>query len=310
MTERPIEHVLVVGYGVMGRGIARSFADAGFRTSVWSRRAAALVDLPAGVEAVAAPPPAVPDFVIETVEEDVAVKKAVYRAIEDAYPPSVILGTNTSGLPLEELCADLAAPERFVGAHYFMPAEVFPMVEVIAGPKTPRAVLDRVAAAMRRTGKDAIVLLRPIAGFLINRLQHAILHEAYAMIEAGVCTPADIDNVAKRLLGPRMCVTGLIEQKDISGLRIHAEAQRAIVPHLAHTGVPARYVQSLVARGELGIRSGKGFYDWTGCDVQAVAAQAARRLSEMFDFLTNGLSPPAPGTTPGARAVEQTEQTT
>jgi 3-hydroxybutyryl-CoA dehydrogenase len=299
--ERAIERVVVAGYGVMGRGIAKSFADAGFDTVVWSRRARSLTDLPKGVRAVDTLPPEIPDLVIETVEEDIARKREVYEAIEKTYPPSVIIGTNTSGLMLEDLAAGLKVPERFLGTHYFMPADVFPMVEVVAGPSTPRALVERVAEAMRRTGKDPIVLWKPIAGFLINRLQHAILHEAYHLIESGVCTPGDVDRVAKTMLGPRMCVTGLIEQKDISGLTIHANAQKAIVPHLAHDRTPNRWVQAMIASGDLGIRTGRGFYDWSACDTRAVSAQAAARLQQLLDFLQNDLPAPAAGTIPQPR---------
>src|SRR5258706_16069360 len=122
--ERPIERVLVIGYGVMGRGIAQTFAAGGFDTWVWSRRAAELKDLPDGVRAVATPPTEAIDLAIESVPEDRPIKQAVYAALEAAYPPSLIIGTNTSGQPLDALGASLKHPERFVGTHYFMPAEV------------------------------------------------------------------------------------------------------------------------------------------------------------------------------------------
>jgi 3-hydroxybutyryl-CoA dehydrogenase len=300
--ERPIEHVLVAGYGVMGRGIAKSFADAGFRTVVWSRRAKSLSDLPKGVAAVDKLPKEMPDLVIETVEEQIARKREVYQAIEQAYPPSVIVGTNTSGLGLDELAAEFKAPERFGGIHYFQPADVFPMVEVIAGPSMRREAVDRVADAIRRTGKEPIVQMRAVPGFLINRLQHAILHEAYHLISSGVCTPHEVDLVAKWMLGPRMCVTGLIEQKDISGLTIHAKAQQAIVPHLAHDHTPSPWVQQMIAGGDLGLKTGRGFYDWANCDAKAVSSQAAQRVEAVLAFLKQMQAGTAPATTPQPRA--------
>jgi 3-hydroxybutyryl-CoA dehydrogenase len=288
----------------MGRGIALTFGAAGFDTAVWSRRATSLTDLPPGVRAVGAPPREAPDLVIESVIEDQPTKQQVYAALEAAYPADTVIATNTSGLPLDDLAATLRHPERFVGTHYFMPAEVFPMVEVMAGTATPRAVVDRVAAAMRRTGKDAITLYKPIVGYLINRLQHCILHEAYHLIETGVASPAEIDRVARLMLGPRMCINGLIEQKDIGGLKIHGDAQRSIVPALAHTGVPNRYLQALLKRGEVGVDAGKGFYDWSGCDAKAVRRQTVTRLNALLRFLANDLGPTADGTTPKHRPVE------
>jgi 3-hydroxybutyryl-CoA dehydrogenase len=202
---------------------------------------------------------------------------------------------------LEDLAAEFKAPERFCGVHYFQPADVFPMVEVIAGPQTPRAVIERVADAIRRTRKEPIVQMRAVPGFLINRLQHAILHEAYHLIESGVCTPAEVDSVAKWMLGPRMCVTGLIEQKDISGLTIHAKAQQAIVPHLAHDHTPNRWVQTMIAGGDLGLKTGRGFYDWANCDAKAVAGQAAKRVEAVLAFLKEQHAKVAPATAPQPR---------
>ncbi|HYM31856.1 MAG TPA: 3-hydroxyacyl-CoA dehydrogenase NAD-binding domain-containing protein [Candidatus Cybelea sp.] len=296
-----IRRVLVVGAGTMGLGVAKSFAESGFEVQLWSRRAGSLKNLPAGVTAVAAPPMPPPDLVIENVAEDMAIKGEVYRSLEAAYGPEVIIATNTSGLPLDDLAAGLAHPERFLGAHYFQPADVFPMVEVIAGSATRPEIVARVADAMRRTGKEPIQVRKPVQGYLINRLQHAILHEAYHLIETGVATAFEIDQVAKRMLGPRMCITGLIEQKDMGGLAIHAAAQRAIVPTLAHTNEPVRFLQDMVARGETGIQAGKGFYDWSGCDRPAASRQAAERLRRLLAALEDELARPAPGTVPAER---------
>lgn len=279
----PIERVCIVGDGVMGRGIALSFARAGFDTTIVSRRAGSQ---PVGdIPIVGALPDRAPDLVVEAVPEDIAIKSALFQRIEAIWPPSVLLATNTSGLPLEALAASLEHPERFLATHYFMPAEVFPLVEVVAGPVTPRSVLDRVAAAMARTGKDALILGRPVAGFLINRLQHALLHEAYALISSGTSNAADIDRIARLLLGPRLSVNGMIEQKDIGGLAAHAMAQTTIVPTFDRSGQPNAYLQDLVAKGETGLDAGRGFYDWTGCDAAAVRGRSSKALEKTLAFL-------------------------
>jgi 3-hydroxybutyryl-CoA dehydrogenase len=303
-TDRPIQRVLIIGAGTMGRGVAKSFAAAGFETIVWSRRAPNVPGLSEGVTAVSAPPAEVPDLVIENVPEDAETKRAVYRVLEKTYPPTVIIATNTSGLPLDTLAEALEHPGRFLGAHYFQPAEVFPLVEVIAATATDPHVVERLAVAMRRTGKEPILVRKPVEGYLINRLQHAILHEAYHLIEIGATSAYEIDRIAKCLLGPRMCVTGLIEQKDIAGLEIHAKAQAAIVPKLAHTNTPIHFVQDMVARGAIGLRSGRGFYDWTGCDRSAVVDQATARLTCLLDFLESQRHETRSATTPKDRSAE------
>jgi 3-hydroxybutyryl-CoA dehydrogenase len=299
---RTIDTVLLYGYGVMGQGVSRTFADAGFRTLVKSSRAGALANVPKGVEAVAALPKQAPDLVIEFVPEDVPTKQAVYKEIEAAYPDAdFLLASGTSGLDLVELARPLTRPERFIGLHYFMPADKTLVAEVMAGPASPREAVDAAAAALVRTGKEPVVLYQPIVGFLVNRLQHAILHEAYYLIEAGVASAADIDHAARRMLAPRMCLTGLIQQKDISGLKIHADAQASIVPELFHNRVPNPMLQAMVKRGEAGLAAGKGFYDWAGCDVQAVRRQSSAQLAKLQAFLDSGIGEPAAGTVPKAR---------
>ena len=220
--------------------------------------------------------------------EDAAVKKSVYAEMERVYGGRPVVATNTSGLPLNDLGAGLKYPERFLAMHFFMPAEVFPMIEVVRANRTEDSAIALAISAVKQAGREPIVLERAINGYLINRLQHSILHEAYHLLEEGIATPEMIDNVAKRLLGPRMCVTGLLEQKDIAGLEIHAKAQRSIVPSLSHTGVPSPYLQNMVARGDLGVRTGKGFYDWTGRDAAEVQRQANERLRRLIAFLEDG----------------------
>jgi 3-hydroxybutyryl-CoA dehydrogenase len=294
-----IQTVLIYGYGVMGRGVAKTFADSGFTTIVKSRRAGKLDGLPEKVIAVERLPEKAPDLVIEFVPEDARAKQAVYTEIEATYPDGApLIASGTSGLDLVELSRRMKRRERFLGIHYFMPADVAPVVEVMAGLSTPREEVDRVADALRRTGKEPVVLYKPIVGFLVNRLQHAILHEAYYLIEAGVASAEDIDHAARRMLAPRMCLNGLIQQKDISGLKIHADAQESIVPKLFHNAVPNPMLQTMVALGRTGLSAGKGFYDWTGCDAEAVRRQASSQLAKLLEYLKSGIGAPAPQTQP------------
>ena len=301
----PIRRILVVGAGVMGTGIAKSFAAGGFETWLMSRRANSLGPLPPGVRATAEPPREVPDLVIESIPEEMALKRDLFHQLEKVYPESVLIATNTSGLDLVPLFAGMKHPQRFLATHYFQPAEVFPMVEVVAGEHTPTAVLERVATAMKLTGKQSIVMRKPIAGFLINRLQHAVLHEAYWMIAQGACTVEDVDDVARQMLGPRMCITGLILQKDISGLAIHAKSQLGIVPALAHDNTPNPDVQAMIAGGATGLAAGKGFYDWGNCDAKAVREQSTGRLNALLDFLKKLTATDRPATKPQPRDIRR-----
>jgi len=273
-----------MGAGVMGQGIARLFANSGMQVTLVDTRDVASPH-PAVTLARQAPRDVIPDMVIEAVFEDFKVKQSVYAEIEELYQGRSVLATNTSGLPLDELAAPLRFPERFLAMHFFMPADVFPMIEVVRGEHTEDAALALAVAAVKQARREPIVLQRAVNGYLINRLQHSILHEAYHLLESGIATAEMIDGVAKHLLGPRMCITGLIEQKDLAGLEMHAQAQRSIVPTLSHTGVPNPLLQGMVARGDVGVRSGRGFYDWHGRDTAAIQRRASERLQRLLAYL-------------------------
>ena len=206
-------------------------------------------------------------------------------AIEAVYGAGPVLASNTSALDLEALAQPLAHPERFLGIHYFMPADVNIIVEVAPVRATSPAATDTAVRLLEAAGKSVVRLKLAVPGLLINRLQHAILHEAYYLIDEGVATAEEIDRCAREMLAPRMCITGLIEQKDISGLDTHALAQRALVPALHHGDEPGRALQNLYAAGHLGIMSGRVFYDWSGKDPERVKAEAARKLTELLAYL-------------------------
>ncbi len=273
-----------MGAGVMGQGIARLFANSGMQVTLVDTRDVASPHA-AVTLARQAPRDVVPDLVIEAVFEDFKVKQSVYAEIEELYQGRSVLATNTSGLPLDELAAPLRFPARFLAMHFFMPADLFPMIEVVRGEHTEDAALALAVSAVKQARREPIVLQRAVNGYLINRLQHSILHEAYHLLESGIATAEMIDGVAKHLLGPRMCITGLIEQKDLAGLEMHAQAQRSIVPTLSHTGVPNPMLQGMVARGDVGVRSGRGFYDWHGRDTAAIQRRASERLQRLLAYL-------------------------
>jgi 3-hydroxybutyryl-CoA dehydrogenase len=282
-----IQNVLIYGYGVMGKAVANTFTKANFNVSVVSSRAKQHSTIYEEMTFYEELPEETPDLVIEFVPENLVDKKEVYRLVEDKYKGAPLISSGTSGLDLIKLASDLAFPEKFLGLHYFMPAETTSVVEVMAGPSCPKEDIDLVSKILNKTGKETVVLYQPVVGFLINRLQHIILHECYNLIEDGVASPEDIDMSARKMLGPRMCLNGLIQQKDISGLKIHADAQRSIVPELHPIDTPNQMLQNMVNRGEGGLSDGEGFYDWSGLDVQKVREQASSRLTDLSKYLAS-----------------------
>ncbi|MDI6727256.1 MAG: 3-hydroxyacyl-CoA dehydrogenase NAD-binding domain-containing protein [Smithellaceae bacterium] len=277
--------VLIIGSGVMGSGIAKSFAAAGISTAILSRNAAGVAGIDERVALLEKLPHYPPELIIEAVPEKKELKLECYAAIEAAYAGKPALASNTSALDLEELARPLKHPESFLGVHYFMPAEVNAIVEVAPVKATLPAVTDKAVRLIEATGKSVMRLKRAVPGLLINRLQHAILHEAYYLMDEGIATAADIDRCAREILAPRICITGLIEQKDISGLDTHALTQQALVPLLHHGDKPGRILQDLYAAGHFGIKSGKGFYDWTGKDPVKIKDDSAHKLTDLLAYL-------------------------
>ena len=122
---------------------------------------------------------------------------------------------------------------------------------------------------------------------MINKLQHARFHETYHLMEQEISGVADINKFAKWMLGPRVCVTGLIEQKNISGFDAHALAQQGIVPHLHRSEEPSRVVQDRDERSDLSAKNGLGFYDWSGRDIESYKARAEHKLQQLIHPLKN-----------------------
>ena len=183
-----IRTVLVAGLGTMGRGIAAAFARGGHSTAILTRSPEKAAGVPPGVTILGDLPADAPDLIIETIVEEMGPKIAFNARVEAAYGGRPILVTNTSGLQVQALADKLAHPGRYAALHYFQPADVIPLVELAAIRQTDPAVLDAVAAAGERCGQRALRLGQALPGLLINRLQHAILHEAYYLIANGVCT--------------------------------------------------------------------------------------------------------------------------
>lgn len=280
-----IRKVLVAGSGTMGRGIVNTFLRGGHEVTLLSRNPANVAPFDGPVAVSDTLPEDPPDLIVETIVEEIGAKKTLFSRIEAQYGGAPILATNTSGLPMDAMARELSHPERFIGMHYLQPADALPLVEVIRLEATDDAIPEAVRAALARNGQTALMLNRAVPGFLVNRLQHAMMHEALAMIEDGVCSAEDVDNCLRLGLAPRMCLTGLIEQKDISGLQVTAATHRNLIPDLHHTGTPVALLQDMVKAGNLGVATGQGFYDWRDRDVDAYKRRVADRLARILTII-------------------------
>lgn len=201
-------------------------------------------------------------LVIEAAPENLVLKQRIFASLEAICSPQTIIATNTSGLSISRLAESLQRPERFVGTHFFTPAEIIPLVEVVGGARTDDATITRVLRILRDTGKRPVHVRKDIPGFIANRLQHALAREAMALLQDGVASAEDIDTVARWALGIRLALTGPLEQRDLNGLDIHLAIAEYLYPDLENSQTPLRVLREKVEQGDLGVKSGRGFYDW------------------------------------------------
>ena len=280
----------MVGIGVMGRGIALSFAGAGIKTTVMTRNpekaAELLKDSGAAIAVTSALPEKAPLLVLETIPEKLQLKVDLYQRVEAQYGAAgPIIASNTSSLSLQSLADTIKHTERFCGVHYFQPADVSAVVEFSRVKTTSDNTAETVIALLRQCKKEVVVLSSPIQGLLINRLQHALYREAWDLIEKGVVSAADVDIAAKMMLAPRMCVTGLVEQKDIAGLDTHSLSGESIVPDLCSRPSFSPMVSGMREGGTIGVKSGTGFYDWASVDTDKHQAKNKELLGAIYQLV-------------------------
>ena len=290
-------HVAVIGGGLMGVGIAEVFATAGHRVNVFEpvetlratvrqraadhlraigrdENAAALIDTPADLAKTVAQA----EFVTEAAPEKLALKREIFAELVQHAPSNAILASNSSVIPITLIADGLETAERFVGTHWWNPAPLIPLVEVIQGKRTSQSTIVATMILLRAIGKRPAHIKVDIPGFVANRLQHALWREAIAMVAAGVCDAATLDECVKNSFGLRLPVLGPLENADLVGLDLTLDIHRTIIPELDRHAGPHEFLQAKVAAGQLGFKSGTGFRDWTEAEMQSLRERLTRHL--------------------------------
>ena len=292
---------LVVGGGTMGADVALVLARAGCKTTVMesfeARRkllpdyfARGMTDLGypnrlgklsacASLDEVAWDEI---DLVIECIPERLDIKQILFADLVRRARPDALLTSNSSSFPISAIAADLDTASRMLGLHFFMPAHLVPLVEVILGKASNVTHAETLAAFMRGCGMVPVIVKKDLPGFLANRLQHALAREAFAMIDDGVATAEDVDNAVRFGFGFRFLAAGPVLQRDHAGVEVHTAAAATMYPSLSAATVPAKVLREKVAAGKLGMKTGEGFFRWT-----EVSAAAERKRYD--DLLRAGL---------------------
>ncbi|HEY1367375.1 MAG TPA: 3-hydroxyacyl-CoA dehydrogenase family protein [Gaiellaceae bacterium] len=297
------ETVAVVGAGTMGSGIGLSFALAGCEVRMTARRESSLdvarkrivggrVTFTTNLEDAVAGA----GLVVETISEDLEAKRDVLARAEAVAPDDAVLATDTSSLSVDALAEVLQRPERFAGFHWFNPPELVELVEVVAGARTDRATVEALLGWAKALGKVAIEC-RDVPGFVVNRLQYALVREAWALVAAGVSTYAEIDAAIRASLGPRWAAIGPFETFDLAGLEVHLAVVEQLFPELDTSSEPPAALRELVAEGSLGVKSGRGIHGDYDDERAAALAERRQEVAAELARLRRRL-------TPGNEAVE------
>lgn len=218
------------------------------------------------------------DLVIESISEDLEAKQALFEKMDQAAPKHTLLASNTSGLPISQLGIRVRNCDRIAGAHFVQPGHIVPVVEVIRARETSDEVMTKLCSVWERLDRLPIRVEQDIPGFLINRLQHAVIREAVDLLASGVADAESIDLAMQLGLAPRFTTAGPLEQRDINGLKMHSQVANHLWQTLGGWEQALKYLQEMVARGEHGLQSGKGYYDWSGRDPVKVRSQKDEEL--------------------------------
>jgi 3-hydroxybutyryl-CoA dehydrogenase len=216
------------------------------------------------------------DFVIECVPEVMQIKQDLFAELEQYAPADCIFATNTSVMSPTEIAQKTKKRDRVVGAHFWNPPYLIPLVEVVKAEETSDEVMQATMDLMTRVGKKPIWCKKDVPGFVANRLQHALWREAISIVERGIADPATVDEALKYGPGLRLPQLAPIENADMVGLDLTLNIHNYILPHLEDSHEPSPLLKEKVANGDLGFKSGKGFQEWT----PEQAAASKRSLSE------------------------------
>lgn len=303
-----INRVAVIGAGLMGHGIALEFAAAGYDVAYTDRAAGLLETVPdrarQGLELMAeAGRIASPDIeeilqrmrpcgtlaeaargvdlAVEAVSEDLELKRSVFKELDSVAPKHAILLSNTSTFLPSALASATTRPGGVAVAHYFNPPHLLPIVEVVRGPETSDSTADTVVEMYRRMGKKPALVRKEVLGFIGNRLQFAMFREALSLVQKGVVSAPALDEVVRASFGRRLPAVGLFARRTLLSLHLASRSGNEVTPTLDNfTGVPP-VLAGKVRRGELGTRTGRGFYDWTPESAEALRLRIGSALVEM-----------------------------
>ncbi|MGE7586774.1 3-hydroxyacyl-CoA dehydrogenase family protein [Peribacillus sp. NPDC101480] len=284
-----IKKIAIIGSGVMGSGIAQSFAVSGYFVTINDikdellhraqnrisenlsllieegvltdqEKQVALAHITYSVDLEGAVRDA--DFIIEAIPEVIELKLNLYEQMEEIIKPDAIVASNTSTFPISQLMEKASFADRMIITHFFNPGHLVPLVEIVKHDETKPEIVKTTMDLMRKIGKSPILLKKEIAGFIANRLQTALMREAFYLLKEGVANAEDIDTAITAGPGFRWAFTGPIEIADFGGLDTWQRVFDNVAPALDQSKEAPDLISDLVAEGKLGTKSGEGIFTY------------------------------------------------
>lgn len=295
------DHVVVVGAGMMGSGIAAMGALAGHkvtlvdtsleRAELGRQKAIACIQLRRDNELATAEEAelamqnlfcecdtahAVENafMVVEAIIEKLEAKQVLFKQLDELLPPEVPICSNTSGLRITEISALCEKhPERTVTTHFWLPAHLVPLVEVVMGDKTDETVAVRVRDELKKWKKSPVLVRRDLPGQLANRVFQAIIRESIDIVASGLASAEDVDTAIAAGMAMRFPVWGPLMHLDAIGTNLGLSVQETVLPSICAEKQANTYIKDMVARGDLGAKTGSGFYDWSERSIDEAMAK-------------------------------------
>jgi 3-hydroxybutyryl-CoA dehydrogenase len=307
-----IRQIAVIGAGLMGHGIAQVFARKDYSVTLYDLNTSILKTalsqiqsnlepfIEAGLETkervekllsnirisvVLGQAVKEADFVIEAAPEDLDLKKDLFEELDHTCSREAILASNTSTLPISEIGKRVKGKERLLITHWFNPPYLIPTVEVVRGESTSQEVMDLSLALLKRIGKRPVKILKDIPGFLVNRVQTAMFREVLSLIERGIAEPEEIDAAIRGSFGLRAAVLGPLATMDLGGLDVLYSGMKYLYPFLDRSTQVQRVFEERIEQGELGLKTGKGFFDYGQKEALAMSGHKRERDRKLLLLL-------------------------
>jgi len=290
MELKDVKKIFVVGAGTMGSGLSQIYSQAGYQVTMYSRSQqtldkaitltrsslqteadAGLLDakqIPAILERIKTTTSVAEgakdaDIAVETIVENAEEKKKMFKQLDELCPPHTIIASNTSFLNIFEI-ADISRTDKLIIAHWYMPPQLVPFVEVVKGPHTSDETTRLTVDILKKMGKKTAVMEKYIPGFVLNRFQVALQREVYYLVDNGYMEPAEIDEAARWGLALRMLVLGILQRMDFGGVDISVKNLNNPNTQPVPPDYKPKKIFELYEKGYFGVKAGRGWFDYSG----------------------------------------------